>query len=173
MLTLNSLMDIVTILLVYLLKSYATSPIDVKDASVALPTSNSKENVEEATVVMITDPQRTVSNPNDPSQTILVPNVPAIVVDGAPLLDLDPATYRVPGDLKTGDYLITSLQERLRQAKEMQMLTAESADTLGASGKVVIIADKQTPYRVLTEVLITCGAAGFGEFKFAIVKEEG
>ncbi len=176
MLTLNSLMDIVTILLVYLLKSYATSPIDVKDAAVALPTSNSKENVEEATVVMITGPQRTVSSPNDPSQTIVVPNVPSIVVDGSPVLNLDPDTYRIPEDMKdpaTRGYVILSLREKLREAKEMQALTAESAETIGASGKVVIIADKQTPYRVLTDVLVTCGDAGFGEFKFAIVKDEG
>ena len=43
-LTLNSLMDIVTILLVYLLKSYATSPIEVKDPAVQVPTSTSKES---------------------------------------------------------------------------------------------------------------------------------
>jgi biopolymer transport protein ExbD len=175
-LTLNSLMDIVTILLVYLLKSYATSPIEVKDPSVELPTSNSKENVEEATVVMITGPQRVVANPNNPSQTMVVPVTPTIVLDGASVLSLDPNTYRIPEDLKdpsTGGYVINALRQGLRQAKEMQALTAASADTVGESGRVVIIADKNTPYRVLTDVLVTCGSAGFGEFKFAIVKEDG
>src|SRR5690606_24669957 len=61
-LTLSSRMDIVTILLVYLLKSYATSPIEVKDPAIALPTSTSLENVEEATVVMITGPEKAVPN---------------------------------------------------------------------------------------------------------------
>ncbi len=172
-LTLNSLMDIVTILLVYLLKSYATSPIEVKDPSIALPISSSLENVEEATVVMITGPQKTVPNPNDPTQAIVVPNTPTIVVDATPIVALDEATYRVPAEAKdaaSGGYVITALRAKLKEAAEMQALTAEVSDTLGFSGKVVIIADKQTPYRVLTDVLVTCGQAGFGEFRFAIVK---
>lgn len=174
-LTLNSLMDIVTILLVYLLKSYATSPIEVKDPAIALPTSTSLENVEEATVVMITGPEKAVPNPNNPAQTIIVPNTPTIVVDGASVLALDEATYRVPDaakDTASGGYVINALRAKLKEAAEMQAATAEVSDTLGFSGKVVIIADKRTPYRVLTDVLVTCGQAGFGEFRFAIVKEK-
>jgi biopolymer transport protein ExbD len=174
-LTLNSLMDIVTILLVYLLKSYATSPIEVKDPAIALPTSTSLENVEEATVVMITGPEKTVPNPNNPAQTVIVPNIPTIVVDGTPIVQLDEATYRVPDaakDAGSGGYVINALRAKLKEAAEMQAATAEVSDTLGFSGKVVIIADKRTPYRVLTDVLVTCGQAGFGEFRFAIVKEK-
>ena len=173
-LTLNSLMDIVTILLVYLLKSYATSTIVVKDPAIALPTSTSLENVEEATVVMITGPEKVVPNPNNPAQTLIVPNTPHIVVDGVPVLALDEATYRVPEDAKdssTGGFVINALRAKLQEAAEMQAATAEVSDTLGFSGKVVILADKRTPYRVLTDVLVTCGQAGFGEFRFAIVKE--
>jgi biopolymer transport protein ExbD len=175
-LTLNSLMDIVTILLVYLLKSYATSPIDVRDPSVRLPVSTSTENVEEATVVLITGPQKTVPNPTNPKQSIVVPNNPTIVVDGTPVLNLDAASYRVKAedkDTATGGYVINALRAKLKEAKEMQSLAAEVSDTVGFSGKVVILADKATPYRVLTDVLVTCGEAGFGEFKFAIVKESG
>lgn len=174
-LTLNSLMDIVTILLVYLLKSYATSPIEVKDPAIALPTSTSLENVEEATVVMITGPEKAVPNPNNPAQTIIVPNTPHIVVDGESIISLDEATYRVPDaakDAASGGYVINALRTKLKEAAEMQAATAEVSDTLGFSGKVVIIADKRTPYRVLTDVLVTCGQAGFGEFRFAIVKEK-
>lgn len=182
-LSINSLMDIVTILLVYLIKSYATSPIEVKDPSIELPTSTSRETVEEATVVMITGPERKAPNPANPAQSIIVPNTPAIVVDGKPLTDrngnpvfLDTSTYRIPDaykDPKTGNYVIIPLRERLREAREIQEATAEVSDKGGFTGKVVILADKRTPYRVLTDVLVTCGEAGFGEFKFAIVKDEG
>lgn len=173
-LTLNSLMDIVTILLVYLLKSYATSPIEVKDPAISLPISASLENVEEATVVMITGPQKAIPNPNNPAQTIVVPNTPTIVVDGQTIIALNEA-YRVPDEAKdaaSGGYVINGLRAKLKEAAEMQAMTAEVSDTLGFSGKVVIIADKRTPYRVLTEVLVTCGQAGFGEFRFAIVKSK-
>lgn len=173
--TLNSLMDIVTILLVYLLKSYATSPIEVKDPSLELPLSTSQESVEEATVVMITGPEKRVQNPDNPMQSIIVPNTPTIVVDGTPVVSLDPATYRVPAgekDGESGGYVINALRSKLKEAREMQALTSEVSDRVGFSGKVVIIADKQTPYRVLTDVLVTCGQSGFGEFRFAIVKQE-
>lgn len=175
-LTLNSLMDIVTILLVYLLKSYATSPIDVTEPSIELPISTSIENVEDATVVMITGQEKRVSNPQNPAQTVIVPNTPTIVVDGTPVVQLDSATYRIPADqkdTKTGGFVVLPLREKLKEAKEMQSLAAEVSETVGFSGKVVILADRRTPYRVLTDVLVTCGEAGFGEFKFAIVKEKG
>lgn len=182
-LSINSLMDIVTILLVYLIKSYATSPIEVKDPAIELPTSTSRETVEEATVVMITGPERKAPNPANPAQSIIVPNTPAIVVDGKPLTDrngnpvlLDTSTYRIPDaykDPNTGNYVIIPLRERLREAREIQEATAEVSDKGGFTGKVVILADKRTPYRVLTDVLVTCGEAGFGEFKFAIVKDAG
>lgn len=175
-LSINSLMDIVTILLVYLLKSYATSPIDVKDPAIELPISTSTERVEEATVVMITGPEKKAPNPLDPANAIIVENVPTIAVDGTAVAQLDPATYRVPNEMKdanTGGYVIKALREKLREAREMQEATADISEKGGFSGKIVILADKRTPYRVLTEVLVTCGEAGFGEFKFAIVKDEG
>jgi biopolymer transport protein ExbD len=175
-LNINSLMDIVTILLVYLLKSFATSPIEVKDPAISLPISNSMENVEEATVVMVTGPQKTVPNPADPKGSIVVENVPAIVVDGTPVLTLDPASYRVPAEYKdqaSGGFVINALRAKLSEAREMQSAAAAISDSAGFTGKVVIIADKNTPFRVLTDVLVTCGSAGFGEFRFAIVKEKG
>jgi biopolymer transport protein ExbD len=38
---------------------------------------------------------------------------------------------------------------------------------------VIILADKQTPYRVLTDVLVTCGESGFADFRFAVIRPEG
>lgn len=175
-LSINSLMDIVTILLVYLLKSYATSPIDVKDPAIELPISTSQERVEEATVVMITGPEKKAPNPLDPANAIVVENVPTIAVDGTAVAQMDLSTYRVPNqlkDAKTGGFVIVPLREKLREARDMQEATADVSEKGGFTGKVVILADRRTPYRVLTEVLVTCGEAGFGEFRFAIVKDEG
>lgn len=175
-LSINSLMDIVTILLVYLLKSYATSPIDVKDPAIELPISTSTERVEDATVVMITGPEKKAPNPADPANAIIVSNVPTIAVDGSAVAQIDPETYRVPSELKdpdSGGYVISALRDKLKDARDMQEATAEISEKGGFTGKVVILADRRTPYRVLTEVLVTCGEAGFGEFRFAIVKDEG
>ena len=171
-LSINSLMDIVTIILVYLLKSYATSPIDVKDPAISLPVSTSQETVEEATVDMITGSETREIDPNNPGRTIIVPNVPTIVVDGKPVVQLDAASYRVKAEDKEREFVIKSLRAELAERKKTQEDTSTVNDR-GFTGKVVILADRGTPFRVLTEVLVTCGEAGFGEFKFAIVKNEG
>lgn len=167
-LSINSLMDIVTIILVYLIKSYATSPIEVKDPAIQLPISNSQEVVEEAAVVMITGPiTRQMINNN----AVEVKNSPMIVVDGKPVLKLD-TNYRVAAADKEGNFIIKPLRDALKSVRDAQELTASITEKGGFTGKVVIIADKETPYRVLSDVLVTCGKAKFGEFKFAVVKSE-
>ncbi|MCP4503001.1 MAG: hypothetical protein GY822_23945 [Deltaproteobacteria bacterium] len=174
-LSINSLMDIVTIILVYLLKSYSTSPIDVKDPAIELPISTSMETVEDATVVMITGPSTRIPNPNNPKETIVVGNTPTIVVDGKKVVELDGAAYRVrtvDRDAKTGGYVISAVRNELIARRKIQEETAALTER-DFTGKVVILADKHTPFRVLTEILVTCGEAGFGEFKFAIVKDSG
>ena len=36
-----------------------------------------------------------------------------------------------------------------------------------------VVADKDTPYRLVLEVMYTAGQAEFGKFKFAVVKRKG
>ena len=43
---------------------------------------------------------------------------------------------------------------------------------LRAAGMALIIAHKETNYRLLNEVLYTAGQAQFGQFKFAVIKRE-
>jgi biopolymer transport protein ExbD len=179
-LSINSLMDIVTIILVYLIKSFVTSPIEVKDPSIDLPISTSQDSIEEASVVMVTGP---VMKYTDSTGRLQVKqNQPMLLMDGKPLLNLETvagadgnASYRVPSAEKTppdaNGFLINRLRADLESARKLQEATASITEQ-DFAGKVIIIADKHTPYRVLMDVLITCGQAGFGEFKFAIVKDE-
>ena len=172
-LSINSLMDIVTIILVYLIKSYATSPIEVTDPSIALPTSISQGKIEEATVVMVTGKVRKIVDPKNPKNASFVKNDPWVVVDNTKVVQLDANTMRVPDadkDPDTGNYVIVKLRDQLKEAREIQDARSEVGGT-EFDGKVVIIADKNTPYRVITDVLVTCGAAGFSQFRFAIIKE--
>jgi len=179
-LSINSLMDIVTIILVYLIKSFVTSPIEVKDPSIDLPISTSQDSIEEAAVVMVTGPLMKFTDATGRLQ--VKQNQPTLLMDGKPLLQLETvagadgnATFRVPSDQKTppepNAFLINALRAELEAARKVQEATASLSET-DFAGKVIIIADKHTPYRVLMDILITCGQAGFGEFKFAIVKDE-
>jgi biopolymer transport protein ExbD len=185
-LSINSLMDIVTIILVYLLKSYSTSPIDVKDPAIEMPISSSKETVEDAAVVMVTGPIIKQLQPGTNCQVIpgktpqyWCPNIPSIAVDGKALFQLEGTagsgglpSWRVPDNQKEGGFVISSMRADLVKAKETQEAAAEINDR-EFTGKVVILADRRTPYRVLMDILVTCGQSGFGEFKFVIVKESG
>ena len=169
-LSLTSLMDIVTNILVYTIKIFAVSPILVQDPSVVLPSSSSREDAEDAVVIMVTGMKRIESE--ESGQIEVVNQVPTIVVDGKVIELLDDKTYRVPAKAKERGYVITSLKRELIAVRKNQNSTAKMTDGEGFTGHIVIVADKNTPYRVLADVLVTCGEAGFGEFKFAIVKQE-
>jgi biopolymer transport protein ExbD len=190
-LSITSLTDAVTLLLVYLLKTFATNPIEVKDSSIELPRSICRPEagsgererkdgvpprdgcgeVMETTIVMVTGPKmkRTVNgNP------VVVENVPRIAVNSEPIVELDPATYRVPvaqHDPDSNGWVITPLREALKRAKELKEVGA-MRDGKKFDGKVIILADKETPYRVLSEVLVTCGESGFADFRFAVIKPD-
>jgi biopolymer transport protein ExbD len=190
-LSITSLTDAVTLLLVYLLKTFATNPIEVKDSSIELPRSTCrpeagsgererKDNipprdgcgeVTETTIVMITGPKmkRTINgNP------VVVDNVPRIAVNSEPVVELDATTYRVPEDAHdpaSNGWVITPLREALKRARELKEVGA-MRDGKKFDGKVIILADKLTPYRVLSEVLVTCGESGFADFRFAVIKPD-
>lgn len=180
MISITSLTDMVTVLLVYLLKTFATSPIEIKDPSLELPRSvcvpvvgsGARERdggppprdgcgeIQETTIVMVTGPKKG--------------RTARIAVNSDPVLELDAATYRVPDamhDAESGGWVITPLREELKKARELKEVTA-LREGKEFDGKVVILADKDTPYRVLSEVLVTCGESGFADFRFAVIKPE-
>ena len=190
-LSLTSLTDAVTLLLVYLLKTFATNPIEVKDSSIELPRSvcrpdpgsGSRERdsglpprdgcgeVQETTIVMITGPQmkRLING-----QQVILEATPRIAVNSEPIIELDRATYRIPEAAKdpaSAGWVISPLRDALRRAREIKEVGAVR-DGKKFDGKVIILADKETPYRVLSEVLVTCGESGFADFRFAVIKPD-
>lgn len=167
MLSLGPLMDVVTIILVYFIFNFSVSPISVQDPAINLPSSTSQEKVKEAVVVVISGDERRVVEEN---QVGLKPNIPTIFVDKEPLLKLDAASYRVPENLKSRGYVIAPLLEKLTSLKLKQIETSKLTFGPKFDGTVAIVADEKTPYRVLTDVLVTCGEAGFDKYKFTIAK---
>ena len=167
--SLTSLMDVITNIIVYTIKIFAVSTITIQDPSVFLPVSSSRENPEDTVVVMITGKIRKEVEDN---KEIFVEEMPTIMVDDKVIQKVDSKTYRVPANAKQRGYIITSLKRELLHIRKEQETTAKLTDGEGFNGRVVIVADKNTPYRLLADVLVTCGEAGFGHFKFAIVKRE-
>ncbi|MES2503556.1 MAG: biopolymer transporter ExbD [Myxococcota bacterium] len=168
--SLTSLMDVVTNILVYTIKIFAVSPIVVQDPSVDLPHSTTRANAEESIVVMVTGARQAEANDSD--EVKMLKEIPTIVVDGKVVNKIDVKTYRVPENAKNNGFIIRNLKAELLSIKKNQVESAGIIKNSGFTGRVVIVADKYTPYRVLVDVLATCGDAGFGSFEFAVVKQE-
>ncbi len=168
--SLNSLMDIITIILVYLIKNFSTSPLQVQDPSTNLPISTSMEMVEDHVVVMITGAERRERGPD--GKIVIVPDAPTISVDDDLILQLNEKFEVPPGSLE-GQFIIRALSQRLLEVRKQQGLTAEITESTGFDGKIVFVVDKNVPYRTLTMAMASAAKAGYGDFKFAIVKNEG
>jgi biopolymer transport protein ExbD len=168
--SLNSLMDVITIILVYLIKTMASSPINVQDPSIQLPISTSQEVVQDLVVVMITGAERRDTGPR--GEKVLVPAVPTIVVDDEVILQLA-ENFEVPAGQLERQFVIRALKQKLLEVRKMQGVTAELTEAGAFDGKVVFVVDKNVPYRTLSKALVSSAEAGYADFKFAIVKQEG
>lgn len=151
----NSLMDILTIMLVFLLKSYATDPINiVPGPDLDLAKSSS-----------LLTPAATVS---------VTVSKSAIVVDNQPVLVVKDG--KVEASQKRGgedSYFIIPLSKALVEAAEKKRRLEAVNPTVKFDGVCTIVMDKETPYRLLTEVMYTAGQAEFSNYKFAAISTVG
>ncbi|MFH1808433.1 MAG: biopolymer transporter ExbD [Pseudomonadota bacterium] len=152
-LNMNSLMDIVTIILVYLLKSFAGSPVSVPDPNVKLPASTAQLIPEEAATITVTT-QR-------------------IVVNDKSVAEINEGRID-PNDKRDGPqgFFITPLYDALVEAADNEKKIAQYNPARTFKGISIVICDKSIPFRLLSEVMYTAGQAEFGNFKFAVIKKE-
>lgn len=149
-LSMNSLMDIMTIILVFLLKNYGDEPIKVIGEDLKAPMSTSELTPEDMTTITVSQ------------KSILVNNTKAVdVKSGA----VDKSQKKGGEASLTIQPLYDELTEAIKRKKrETKLLGQEYTPT------ATIIADQGTPYRLLTEVMYTAGQAELSQFKFAVVK---
>ena len=146
----NSLMDIMTILLVFLLKSYSTDPVQLKGApDLKPPFSTSELKASESTVVTVT-----LNN---------------ILVDDVPVLKLDSGEVS-EADLSSGSFMIDPLYQKLDEAVVHQKKVYRYQKKKEFEGIVTIVADRHIPFKLLSQVMYTSGQAQFSKFKFMVVK---
>lgn len=151
--SITSLMDIMTILLVFMLKNYAANPMNVNPSEdLALVQSlETNESHEQLTPLAIT------------SKHIVVDNQPIVQVkDGK----VSAAAKRDGED----GYFITPLFDALQAVAEHQKKLSSYNASVKFKGRLMVIGDQDVPYRLLSEVLYTAGQAEFGEFEFAVIR---
>ncbi len=146
------LMDVMTILLVFMIMQFAQDTANVvESADLQIPYSTSQTEVEQALPVQISRTE--------------------IVVDGHQVLTLrngivDPSQKQGGG---TG-FLITPLHNVLTQHRDRLKLIARMNAARPFTGTVQIIADKRTPFRTLSEVIYTLGQAEFSNIHFVVLQ---
>jgi len=152
-LNINSLMDILTILLVFLLKSYSTDPLTIEpSADIMIPASTSSQKPKAAVSI-------TVSKS-------------AILVDNKPIIALKDG--KIESSHKRGGedgYFIMPLSRELTNAAKQQRRLNIVNPSIKFEGLLTIVMDEQTPYRLLSEVIYTAGQAEFSKFKFATISK--
>ncbi len=147
-LNITPMLDMMTILLVFLLKSFATSATNVNVANLVLPHSTTKLKVQEAVQLLVTKDE--------------------ILVDDKPVTGLAP-DQTVKDEDQVEGYLVKPLYDALMQKADY----FKRIEEFGGSqfeGKVAILADESVAYETVFKVLYTAGRAEFGLFKLFVQK---
>lgn len=147
-LNITSMMDMFTIILVFLLKSFSTEGQLVTPATgLLLPSSSVEKTAKSALSVQISNDK--------------------VVVENTLVLDKD--EYRQV--LKQKDFMIQSLYDVLdnfaQEAKKASVMFGKEF-----SGEITIQGNVDVPYKLLTRILYTCGQAGYPNMNLIVYREE-
>ncbi len=148
----TSLVDMFVILLVFLLKSYSTSPVNINPRDgLRIPEST-------ATV----DPVDVVK---------LIVATDGVFVEEKKVMELDKGQF-AKGQMDANDPsfvrpLFEALDERAKHAKEISKVN----EAFEFDGKVLLQADRSLPYDVLQKIMYTSMMAGYSEVKLAVVSK--
>lgn len=150
-LTMNSLMDIMTIILCFLLQSYGDNPITVKSSPDLQISESTTELTPEDTMVITVTRKAIIVGDH------LVVTVKDGQVDKSQKRNGENSLYIQP--------LFDQITEEVSRHKQMAALKKEQWE-----GVATIVADRTVPYRLVTEVMYTAGQAQVANFKFAVIK---
>ena len=146
-LRLTSMIDMFTILLVFLLKSYsADGQIMTVAQDLRLPESTSTTKPPIVSVVAITREW--------------------ILVDGRPIQRLD--------EITTGEtLLIPTLQSELVRLRQISEGIGQLSQQMqGFRGNIAIQGDQDVTFDLLKRIMLTCGRVGYNDMNLAVVEKE-
>ncbi len=148
------MMDMMTILLVFMVMQFASSTAAVVQESpeLRIPYSTSKVELGEAVSLQISRSD--------------------LVVDGKSVLELRNGVVD-PNDKQGGGsgFLISALFKEMGKVRDLKKQMEARNPQRPFTGDVQIIADKRTPFRTLSEVIYTVGQTEFKHLRFVVNKE--
>jgi biopolymer transport protein ExbD len=159
-LNITAMLDLMTIILVFLLRSLASSSASIPQSNdLTLPKSVMQgEPSQEGVVVMISKTQILLGE--DPNPLVLLPSREQLVQSGVD------AKYKRSGPT---DLYIVPLANALSNAREMDKAVRAAKGLDPATSEAIVVADATTPYRLLIEVLFTLGQSEFGKYHLMVL----
>ena len=158
-LNITAMLDMMTIILVFLLKSMSQSSASLpQSGDLTMPKSVLSTEASEEGVAVLISKSSIIVDDN------IVAQVPA------------DATHGVEGKYKrTGptDLYIVPLANALQSWRERDRQVRVATGKDPSSSEAIIIADANTPYRLLTEVLFTLGQSEFAKFHLMVLQGAG
>lgn len=158
-LNITAMLDLMTIILVFMLKSMAASAASIPQSNdLKLPESIiTTEAAQEGVVVIISKSQILVGEDSTP--VVLLPGRDQLAQTGVD------AKYKRNGP---NDLYIVPLANALSHARDTDkaIRAAKGQDT--STSEAVIVADSTTPYRLFIEVLYTLGMSEFGKYHLMV-----
>jgi biopolymer transport protein ExbD len=148
-LQITSMIDMFTILLVFLLKSYSTSSVTVQSSqTMRLPASTSVEQPVEALKLMVSETGIFVDD------KLIVPIEKGVIAKN--VLD------------SKDDKFITLLYQTLTNEAQKTKDISKKNESVAFDGKIIFQGDKALSYKLLQKVMYTSSLAGYTDFKFAV-----
>ncbi len=149
----TSMVDMFVILLVFLLKSYSTSPVNLtQDDNVKLPVSSSTKDPVDALKVVVSKI--------------------GIFVDDKKVVDLDQGSIDVKDVDASDTNFIRALYTALDLEAQKSKGIAKVNETVEFDGKVVMQADRDLSYQLLRKVMYTSMMAGYSDVKIAVMSNQ-
>jgi biopolymer transport protein ExbD len=150
-----AMMDMMTIILVFLLKSYQASAINVNmSAELTIPQSTTQLHPQENITVTVS------------AKEVAVNDRKVVEVRGG----------LIPADAKEGKradaFYVGAIHEALKKEVDKQKYIAKYNKDAPFAGRLNVVVDRKIPYRTLMDVLYTAGQAELGEYKFMVLKTD-
>jgi biopolymer transport protein ExbD len=158
-LNITAMLDLMTIILVFLLKSLSASSASIPQSKdLTLPDSViTTEAAQEGVVILISKTQILVGD--DPNPIVLLPSREQLAQSGVD------TRYKRSGP---NDLFIVPLANALSHARETDKAIRQAKGLDPSTSEAVIVADSTTPYRLLIEVLFTAGQSEFGKYHLMV-----
>ena len=140
------MIDMFTILLVFLLKSFsAEGQIMTVASDLKLPESTAQKPPQAASVIAITTDW--------------------ILLDGEKIVPVSEV-------VSSNQMLISGLANGLKNQRVISESVGEISADMGFTGQISIQGDRDIPYQLLKKVMFTCGQIGYNDILLAVTKIE-